>query len=174
MLLHLGVMVVAAPLLAFGLAPRLRTPRSFGDAIGWYLLAAAFEMLAVWGWHVPLLHDAAARSNGVFVLEQVSFLAGGLAIWTVAFTARTREAAGAAAIALFLTFTHMSMFGLVLALAPSLIYDPALCGGAFGLAPVDDQHLGGVLMLVGGLPYLAATSVACLRLVREPAGRSSA
>jgi putative membrane protein len=168
MLLHLGIVVVAAPLLAPTLAARLRSPTSFGDALRWYLLAAAFEMLAVWAWHIPLLHDAAGRSFGLFVLEQASFLAGGLALWTAAFTARNRQAAGAAAIALFSTFTHMSMFGLILTLAPRLLYDPDLCQGAFGLDRLDDQHLGGILMAIGGgLPYLVATGIMCFRIVRD-------
>ena len=174
MLLHLGVMVVAAPLLALGLASRITGPRGFGEALGWYLLAGAFELVMVWGWHVPLLHDAAARNGILFGLEQASFLAGGTAIWAAAFSARSREAAGAAAIALFLTFAHMSMFGLVLSLAPKLIYDPAICSGSFGLAPVDDQHLGGVLMLLGGLPYLVATGVQCLRAVAGGADDATA
>ena len=118
---------------AFAVGKFLRSPSGFGEALSWYLLAAAFEMVAVWGWHVPVLHDAAGHSAMLFVLEQASFLAGGVALWTAASTARTPAAAAAAAIALFLTFSHMSMFGLVLALVPRLVYDPDLCQGAFGL-----------------------------------------
>lgn len=165
MLLHLGLVVVVSPLLGLALAWRLPSPESFGEALRWYGLAAAFEMLAVWGWHVPLLHDAAGRSGGVFILEQGSFLAGGLALWTAVWTARTRAAAGAAALVLFLTFSHMSMFGLVLTLAPHLLYDPNLCQGAFGFDRLDDQHFGGALMALGGLPYLAATVWACAKVI---------
>jgi putative membrane protein len=164
MLLHLGVELIAAPLLGFALARRLPAPAEFGEALRWYLLAGAFEMLAVWGWHIPALHDAAGRSVVLFTLEQASFLAGGLALWTAVWTARGPMAAAAAAIVLFLTFSHMSMFGLILTLAPRLIYDPQLCQGAFGLNQLDDQHLGGVLMALGGLPYLVATAVACRRV----------
>ena len=165
MLVHLGVVVVASPLLGFALARQLPTPNGFGDALRWYLLAAAFEMLAVWSWHVPILHDAAGHAVSVFVLEQASFLAGGIALWTAVWTARGRGAAGAAAIALFLTFSHMSMFGLILTLAPRLLYDPTLCLGAFGLDRVGDQHFGGVLMVLGGLPYLAVAAFMVARLI---------
>ena len=166
MLLHLGLIVIAAPLVAVPLAGRLPPPAGFRSALSWCLLASMFELVAVWGWHIPLLHDAAGRSDGLFVLEQASFLAGGLAIWTAAFAARFHRTAGAAAIALFLTFSHMSMFGLVLTLAPRLLYDPNICRGAFGLDRLDDQHLGGILMAVGGgLPYLLGTGWACWRLL---------
>ncbi len=172
MLLHLGVVVVAAPLLGFALARRLPQPAYPADAIPWYWLAAAFETIAVWGWHIPLLHDAAAREPGVFVLEQLSFLAAGLALWTAIWTARSRAAAAAAALVSFFTFSHMTLFGIILTLAPRLLYDPRLCGGAFGLAPLTDQQLGGMLMAAGGLPYLAATAFSISTMLSE--GRAAA
>lgn len=47
------------------------------------------------------------------------------------------------------------MLGVLLALAPKLIYAPELCIGGFGLDRLDDQRLSGALMAVGGgLPYL--------------------
>lgn len=165
MLLHLGLILIAAPLLAAPLARRLPIPRGFKDAIGWYLLAGTFEMLAVWSWHIPLLHDAAGRLPVLFGAEQASFLAGGMALWTAIFSVRSRSAACAAAIAAFLTFSHMTMFGLLLSLAPTLIYDPSLCRGSFGLDPLGDQHLGGALMAAAGLAYLAATALLSARAV---------
>ena len=171
MMLHLGVVVIAAPLIAFGLAIHIPPITNFGTALSWCLLALLFEMMAVWGWHVPLLHDAAARNTSLFVLEQASFLVAGLAVWTAAFTARSRETAPAAAIALFLTFTHMTMFGLILTLTPILLYDPELCRGAFGLDRLQDQHLGGVLMAIGGgLPYLIGTGWAVSNMLAEKDG----
>jgi putative membrane protein len=167
MMLHLGVIVVASPLIAGGLAHYVLGPKSFTDALSWCLLAALFEMVAVWGWHIPRFHDAAGRSTFLFVIEQASFLLAGVGLWTAALAAHSRRNAGAAAIALFLTFTHMTMFGLVLTLAPRLIYDPDLCRGAFGLDRLDDQHFGGILMAVGGgLPYLVGTGWALYRVLR--------
>jgi putative membrane protein len=171
MLLHLGLMLVVAPLLAMGLAQRLPTPTSFRDAMGWYLLAGAFEALVVLGWHIPLLHDAAGHAPLLFVVEQLSFLAAGLALWICIFTARVAGAAIAGALVAALTFSHMSMFGLLLALAPRLLYDPDLCQGWLGADRVDDQHLGGALMAAGGLVYLLAAVVLFARAaaaVMEP------
>jgi hypothetical protein len=37
--------------------------------LSWGLLAALFDMVAVWGWHIPLLHDAAGHNSSLFVLE---------------------------------------------------------------------------------------------------------
>jgi len=174
MLLHLGVVVLASPLIAFGLAPHLPKPASLRDAFSWCFLAATFELVAVWGWHIPLLHDAQGHNFALFVLEQLSFLAAGLGLWTAAFTAGSPQTAAAPLLALFFTFSHMTMFGLVLTLAPRLIYDPDLCRGAFGLDRLADQQLGGILMAIGGgLPYLLGTAWAASRLLsRSPAGRT--
>lgn len=166
MLLHLGVMLVAAPLLAWAIAARLPSPAAMGEAAQWYLLAAAFETLAVWGWHIPALHDAASRAPLVFALEQVTFLLAGLALWVALLSARTAASAIVAALVAALTFSHMSMFGLLLALVPHLIYDPSFCRGWMGLDGLDDQHLGGGLMAAGGLVYLATALVLVARAVR--------
>lgn len=155
MLLHLAVMLVGAPLLAGFVGPRLPGPAGFAEAMGWYLPAGAVEMLTVLGWHIPLLHDAAARSPPIFAVEQLNFLVAAGALWTCLFTARRPGAALAAAVVAALTFSHMSMFGLLLALVPHLIYDPSFCQGWAGLDRLDDQHLGGALMAGGGLVYLA-------------------
>ena len=53
-------------------------------------------------------------------------------------------------------------------LTPILLYDPELCRGAFGLDRLQDQHLGGVVMAVGGgLPYLIGTGWAVSNMLAE-------
>lgn len=165
MLLHLGVTLVASPLLGLALARRLSAPAGFGEALRWYLFAMACEMLAVWGWHIPILHDAAGQDTAIFVIEQASFLTGGVALWSAVWTARNSGATVAATLVLFLTFSHMTMFGLILALAPRLLYDPNLCQGAFGLGRLDDQHFGGMIMALGGLPYLIVAASMLARVI---------
>jgi putative membrane protein len=166
MALHLAVIVVVAPMLAYGLSRRLPPLASVSNALNWGLLAALADMVIVWGWHVPLLHDLAARSLPLTYLQQLSFLVVGLAVWTVALAAATRQAQAIAALVLFLTFMHMSMFGVVLTLAPALLYDPSVCLGGFGLSSLDDQRLGGILMAIaGGLPYLCGTAFVIYRFL---------
>lgn len=168
MILHLGIVTFACPLIALFLGRLVPSPTERGDALSWALLASFFEMVVVWGWHMPVLHALAARNDAAFVCQQLSFVLAGLAVWTVAASARTRAAAGAGALALFLTFMHMSMFGLLITLAPRLIYEPDLCLGAFGLSSLDDQRFGGILMAVlGGMPYLLGTAITAYRFVAE-------
>ena len=62
MTMHMGVVAVAAPLVAFGLAgtrrdPAIRWPRLFS-----VVPASLAELVLVWGWHTPALHLAARQS----------------------------------------------------------------------------------------------------------------
>ena len=168
MILHLGIVAAAAPLLAIGLN---RTRYGFANLRPGLKSAAAaslFDLAMVWGWHAPPLHEAAATIDAAFVLQQVCFLAAGVLVWGIGFSGRDQAEAGVGAFAMLTTFMHMSMLGVLIALAPSLIYPPELCLGAFGFEALDDQRLGGTLMAVGGgLPYLAGGLVLVYRLIGE-------
>jgi putative membrane protein len=167
MILHLGVTVVAGPLIAFGLIGLARD-RTIRHPIALALAASLFEMLVVWGWHAPVLHELAAARLSAFVAQQASFLAAGVLIWAAAFMGNSRVTAGVGLVAMLFTFMHMAMLGLLLTLAPDLVYAPAFCLGAWGLDPLDDQRLGGALMAVlGGLPYLVGGLALAWRMLSD-------
>ncbi|HEX7075168.1 MAG TPA: cytochrome c oxidase assembly protein [Hyphomicrobiaceae bacterium] len=157
MILHLAVTSLAAPLIVAGLlrsgvAVRISRQHTL-FAVG----ASIFELAVVWGWHLPELHQAAALDDTVYVAQQLSFLAAGIAIWWASFAGMTKVAYAIGGLALVLTFVHMAMLGLLIGIAPELIYEPSICLGAFGFDPLEDQHFGGSLMaVVGGTPYLIA------------------
>ena len=167
MILHLGVAVVAAPLIAIGLA-RARLRGDLQRPLLLALAASALEMVVVWGWHVPALHEAAALDDRFFVAQQGSFLLAGVFIWLVSFSGGSRAACGIGMLAMLLTFMHMAMLGVLLSLAPQLLYAPELCLGAFGFDRLDDQRFGGALMAVGGaLPYLLGGIVLAHRFISD-------
>lgn len=199
MTMHMAVVAVAAPLLAFGVAGRAldpvrRWPRPFAIA-----LASIAELILVWGWHTPALHHAARHSSVALVLEQGSFLVSGLWLWLSAVGGQRRERAGAGIAGLLLTSMHMTLLGALLALPPRPLYEhgPPLAAGArsaadraAGVAPhrhgrnaggaqrgrwpagataLDDQHLGGAIMIVGGgVAYLCGGLWLALGLLRDP------
>lgn len=164
MVLHLGVMVLVAPLLAIGLVRLgVRLP---GQSRSWMVSAFVLEMLVVWGWHAPALHEAAARHVWVFVVQQLSFLSVGLAVWLAGLGARQRSDLVTGMLGFIMTQMHMTMLGVLLIMAPKLIYPADLCLGAFGFAQLEDQRFGGVLMAAwGGLAYLAGGIVLGYRLL---------
>lgn len=178
MAVHMGVVAVAAPLLAAAIAngpldPARRRPRGWMAAAWWPLFASAVEFVVVWGWHVPGLHLLARHEPFAYVLEQVSFLGAGVLLWLAALgqgAAGNRERAGAGALALLLTATHMTLLGVLLATANRVLYvhGSAMAGALW------DQQLGGVLMLaIGGVAYLAGALVLLLRLLDRRDGVSA-
>jgi putative membrane protein len=155
MTLHMGVVALAAPLLALGVAggrldPVREAPRLFAP-----VPASMLELVVVWAWHAPALHMAARHGAAGLVVEQGMFLLSGLFVWLSAFgggSSRGRSAAGV--VGLLLTSMHMTLLGALLALSPRPLYTHA--GGLAGLTPLEDQHLGGAIMLIaGGVSYLA-------------------
>lgn len=159
MVMHMGVVAFAAPLLAFGLSRAGWLPHA-RSAARFVLPAALLEFLLIWGWHAPALHDAARASPTLLILEQGSFLLAGLALWSTAFgsaadgSRTASRAAGAAG--LLVTSMHMTLLGALLLLAPRPLYRCGdLCSPLAALTPLEDQQLGGTLMLlVGGASYL--------------------
>lgn len=169
MTVHVMVVALAAPLLAIALAgsrhdPTPRAPLLFGP-----MSASIVEFVVVWGWHAPALHFAARTSLPFLAAEQLSFLGASLLVWLAAFGRQaqaTPAGTGAGILALFVTSMHMTLLGALLTLAPRLLFDPAVCGTGT-LSPLEDQNLGGVLMLLGGgASYLVGGLVLTARLLR--------
>jgi putative membrane protein len=79
----------------------------------------------------------------------------------------TRSFAGPR-LALLLTSMHMTLLGALLALPPRALYSHHAEGGA--LTPLEDQHLGGAIMLVaGGIAYLAGGLALTVEILRRRA-----
>lgn len=178
MVAHMGVIAIAAPLIAIGLPVRWRTAAVLPAAVP--VLASVAELIAVWGWHAPAMRAAAEASTAVTVAEQATFLAVGVFLWWTSFAApHVRAHAAAGAGALLLTSIHMTLLGALLALSPRPLYGAGevTCFGVV-LAAGQDQQVGGVVMLlIGAVVYLAGGIVLVARLLEGPAephmGRTS-
>lgn len=173
MTMHMCVVAVAAPLIAVGVAgarfdPVLKAPGMFAP-----VPASIVELVVVWTWHTPALHHAARHFTAGLIIEQVMFLTCGLLLWLSALGgdasmrgSHSRRAAGV--VGLLLTSMHMTLLGALLALAPRPLYFHA--AGFSTLTKLEDQHLGGAIMLlVGGISYLAGGLWLMFPLVRGAA-----
>lgn len=183
MTMHMAVVALAAPLLAVGLAARWPSGGVLGRLSAAPVLASAIEFVVIWGWHAPGPHRAARGSLGLMALEQASFLAAATLVWLsclgagAAAESRPRQAAGI--LGLLLTSMHMTLLGALIGLAPRPLYHHeghpghaahASGGGILGLTALEDQALGGVVMLLaGGGAYLAGGLWLAARLLRDPA-----
>ncbi len=169
MLAHMGVVAVAAPLLAIGLSDtlaRTETPwASFSTSAP--IVASVVELAVVWGWHAPVGRALVEQSDIAAVAEQGSFLFAGLFLWLCCLRPGHE---GPGAFGLLLTSVHMTLLGALLALSPRSLYgmDQVTCLG-LTLTAAEDQHLGGVIMLlVGAAVYLAGGVVLLGRLLNAP------
>jgi putative membrane protein len=194
MVQHEILMIVAAPLLvlgrplplwlwAFGPDARLAVAagtRSPGVRAAWGALTAPtnawlLHFAALWMWHVPGCFQSALADDGMHALQHTSFLASALLFWwAVLGREGGTHGRGGAIVYLFTTMMHTGALGALFTMSETVWY-PLYGNRAalFGLSPLEDQQLGGLIMWIpGGLAYLVAGLVLCARWLRpEPAAR---
>jgi cytochrome c oxidase assembly factor CtaG/cytochrome c2 len=189
---HELLMAVAAPLLVLGrplisflwaLPPawrRVAGSWSSGRALraGWEALThplAAWGLhgLAIWIWHVPTLYQATLVSEGAHAAQHASFLGTGLLFWWTVLRRRGgRVGTPAAIVALFTTALHTSLLGALLVVSTRMWYPIYGTAAAWGLTPLEDQQLAGLIMWVpGGLVYAVAALILLATWLRESSGR---
>jgi putative membrane protein len=170
MIVHMGVVAVAAPMIAIGIAGGRFDPVRRAPALFPPIPISLLELFVVWAWHAPALHHGARHSTALFLLEQGSFFASGALVWIAAFGGDRRARASrraAGIVALLLTSMHMTLLGALVALSPRALYAHAAHHG------VSDQHLGGAIMLLlGGLSYLGGGLWLTFDLLRARRGES--
>lgn len=123
------------------------------------IFAWCFYTAMLWSWHTPAVYQAAVLDDRLHTLEHISFLAGALLLWWTVFLSVRGKALGLGG-GIFLLFTTGLQEGLLGAwltfsrhtLYP--LYDDA--PGLWGISPLEDQQVAGVVMWVlGGAVYLA-------------------
>ncbi|HET7037919.1 MAG TPA: cytochrome c oxidase assembly protein [Thermomicrobiaceae bacterium] len=174
MLQHLALMQIAAPLLLLGrpvqLALRAIAPRRSGPVlkavfrrhwVRWALGALTAPLIATLLynlnlvlWHVPAFYTAALQSEHIHELEHALFFGFALLFWWPIIDPVPRHHKAQPAWALASIFASM-LFGIglgaLLTLANSEIYPTYLSTPKpWGLSPLDDQQIGGLVMWVGG------------------------
>jgi putative membrane protein len=107
---------------------------------------------AMWMWHIPVLYEAALDHSFVHVLEHLTFAAAGLLYWWHLLSPiRSRMRLGGLGPVLYMASTKIlvGFLGVLLAFSPELLYSVyALAPGEtrWGLSPLDDQHVAGLIM----------------------------
>lgn len=159
MIVHMGVVAGAAPLVAIGLSG---TAFDFTARLAWFspLVASLIELLAVWGWHIPAMRSLSENLAFFSAVEQVMFLGAGLGLWLsclggAASGREERRLAGT--FGLLFTSMHMTLLGALLSLSPRPLYgeDEVSCLGVTLTAATDQQAGGVIMLLVGAIVYLA-------------------
>jgi putative membrane protein len=122
-------------------------------------VAWSLHGIGLWLWHAPGLFQAALESELIHALQHLSFLGFALLFWWALIHGRQGPLGyGAAVFHVFTTAMHSGVLGVLLTFAPTLWY-PAYAGStaSWGLTPVEDQQLAGLIVWVPtGVLYLIA------------------
>ncbi|TIT04189.1 cytochrome c oxidase assembly protein [Mesorhizobium sp.] len=132
--------------------------------------ATLLHGFAIWIWHVPALFDAAVSDITLHRLQHLSFFVTAVLFW---WAMVWRSDRGFASCHLFLTMLHTSVLGALIALAPRAIYMvQTRAADDWGLTPLEDQQLAGILMwMPGGIIYAgAALTMLALWIVNSGKG----
>ena len=169
------VMGFAPPLLLLGLprtlSIRLRALRLAGRVFVHPACAIVLVNLVFFGWHAPVLYDAALREPMLYALQQVMLLGVSLAFWwAIVEPSGTGpwSMGGLLKLGYILLATIPQTFaGLLFALAHRVFYAPyAAAPRVTGLDALGDQQLAGALMaILSKLALFAAFSVVLWRVL---------
>jgi putative membrane protein len=182
---HELLMVIAAPLMvlgrplivmlwAFGAGERQRLTgwtRSPVVARMWHgatgpVTVWVLHALALWVWHVPVLYEAAVRNDAVHIVQHLCFFGtAALFWWAIVHGRYGRIGYGVAVLFVFTTALHSGALGALFTFGSQVMY-PLYADrtSAFGVSPLDDQQLAGLIMwipfsltfLIVGLALFAA------------------
>ncbi|HEX5723095.1 MAG TPA: cytochrome c oxidase assembly protein [Acidimicrobiia bacterium] len=160
MVQHLLLILVAAPLLSKAI--RFTLPKWVSPPLAWLLHTAT-----IWFWHAAGPYNAAVVNPLLHGLEHLSFLGTAVVFWRVVGIGRQPEGIG-----VLLVFA-MALQSVFLALLLTFADTPwywvySATTRAYGLDPLADQQLAGVIMWVpAGLVYTGIGLKLLLTWIRQ-------
>lgn len=143
---HVLLIAVVAPLLS------LAFPQRWVNSLPIAVLVAG-HAIVLWLWHTPGLYTWGLASVPAYWLMQISLLGSAWLLWQ---SILTPAQPGPALIALAATIGQMGLLGALIVFAPRPLYLVHFASAtSWGIAPLTDQQLAGLLMWVPAmLPYL--------------------
>jgi putative membrane protein len=175
MVQHLVLTIVVPPLLLLGtpgwmLRPMLQIPAVAAVARAVTTPIAAFTIFNVVlaGWHLPPLYNSAMYYHEVHILQHLMFLGASVIMWWPMLSPLPelpRLSYPGQMLYSFLMTLPMTVISIFIVYADHVLY-PAYASAPrlWGLSPLEDQRLGGLIMWIpGGLFFYLLTSIIFLR-----------
>jgi putative membrane protein len=146
---HILLVAVIAPLLA------LAAPKRKPGRLALSTLVAAHAVI-LWCWHVPAVYAWGLATVPAYWLMQSTLLGSAWLLWRALLAPSVRP--GPALLALGATVGQMGLLGALIVFASRPLYAVHFASTwPWGLSPLADQQLAGLLMWVPAiLPYLGA------------------
>ncbi|HUH76409.1 MAG TPA: cytochrome c oxidase assembly protein [Devosia sp.] len=146
---HLLLTALAAPLIAAALM-RARRGHGAGGAAGNLGAWTAGHAVIFWAWHAPAAYTFALTSDAGYWMMQGSLLLSAIGFWRAVFAA----SAPASVAALLAMMVQMGLLGALLTFAGRPLYAWHLVTTQpWGLSPLADQQLAGLIMWVPGAGF---------------------
>jgi len=146
----------------------------------WRLISGSFAAFlihaaALWIWHIPALFDATLESDVIHALQHASFFGTALLFWwAIVNGSLDWKSSFVGVLFLFLTSLHSGILGAFLTFTREVWY-PVYQNttASYGLTPLEDQQLGGLIMWVpAGLVYIGAGLAMFARLLAQSEKRA--
>lgn len=150
---HVILATILAPLVVGGWPGIAR--RVPGSLAHW----TALQALIFWAWHGPPIYEAALKNDAIFWAMQISITATAAIWWD-----KLRSAAAISAVAsLLAAMVLMGILGALITFAGVPLYAPHwLTTQAWGLHPLDDQQIGGIIMWAPASAFYLAAAIITL------------
>ena len=145
---HVLLIAVVAPLMARAFPLRRAPALPLAALVG-------VHAVILWVWHAPGPYAWGLASVPAYWLMQLSLLGSAWALWRGVLASTDQP--GVSLLALVATIGQMGLLGALIVFAPQPLYLVHFAStAAWGLSPLVDQQLAGLLMWVPAiLPYLA-------------------
>ncbi|MBY5572149.1 cytochrome c oxidase assembly protein [Rhizobium leguminosarum] len=120
------------------------------------MVVFALHTTMLWLWHLPLPYAWALSGNARYWLMEAPLFLSAMWLWKEMLD--PRRPAGGALVVCAATLLHMTALGAFLTFASHPLFSPHfLTSQAYGLSPIEDQQLAGLLMWVpASLPFATA------------------
>ena len=116
------------------------------------------------GWHIPAFYNAAMENHDIHILEHLMFMAAAVLMWWPLMSQLPelpRLSYPGQMLYCFLMAVPMTIVAVYIAMADNLLY-PAYASAPrlWGISPMLDQHIGGLIMWIpGGLFFYGVMTV---------------
>jgi cytochrome c oxidase assembly factor CtaG len=155
MLQHVALTTLGPPLVVIGLTYEMLEPlrrpgplNQTAKIVTNPIVAAMLFTVNMWLWHLPPVYQEAVVNTPLHATMHIAFMAAGILYWwPILQSSPSRLGEGGRLFYLFVTGMPMGLLALLLIATNSVVYSHyATTAPTWGLSPVEDQQVAGVIM----------------------------
>jgi len=175
MVQHLLLTLVAAPLMVYGTTGEMLRPLIRNAGVSAFarvvmkppVCYAIFNVVIIF-WHLPFAYNAAMANHDIHIVQHITLIAASVLMWWPLMSPLPelpRLSYPGQMLYCFLMVVPMSVVAIYIAMADTILYPAyAMAPRLWGITPMLDQHIGGLIMWIpGGLFFYGIMTVVFFR-----------